>query len=87
MDKVEPLAVSSKQAQAMIGCSHNKFYALIAAGEVESYIDGNRRMCTMRSLKAYVQRKLDASANTKLATPPEPNGRKQQREAAAQAAA
>jgi len=43
--------------------SRNKLYNAIARGDVESYRDGKRRLITMASIVAYVERRVRATAD------------------------
>jgi hypothetical protein len=54
----EPLVVSPKRAQYLLGCGNTRFYELLTSGELESYKDGKSRKITMRSIRARVERKL-----------------------------
>jgi len=56
----EPLAVAPKQACRLLGIGNTRLYQLIAANEVESYLDGRARRITMRSIHARIARLLAA---------------------------
>jgi excisionase family DNA binding protein len=43
------------------GKSRDLIYELIRNGELDSYLDGRRRLITTASIRAYVERKLAAS--------------------------
>jgi excisionase family DNA binding protein len=43
------------------GKSRELIYELIRSGQLDSYIDGRRRLITTASIKAYVERKLAAT--------------------------
>jgi excisionase family DNA binding protein len=43
------------------GKSRDLIYELIRSGQLDSYLDGRRRLITTASIKAYVERKLAAS--------------------------
>jgi excisionase family DNA binding protein len=58
MTTLEPLAVSPKEAWHLLGCGNSRGYDLLAAGELESYVDGRNRRITMRSIKSYIERRL-----------------------------
>jgi hypothetical protein len=55
-----PLVVSPKTAGAMLGYGLTRIYALMKAGELESYLDGGARRITVNSIKDFVERKLTA---------------------------
>ncbi len=54
----EPLAVSPREACLLLGIKNTRFYALLAAGELESYKDGRMRRVTMKSIRARIGRLL-----------------------------
>jgi hypothetical protein len=59
---VEPLAVPPKVAAQMLGFGKTHLFKLLKNGELESYLDGRRaRRVLVRSINAYVERKLAAS--------------------------
>ena len=64
----EPLVLTPAQAQTALQCGPTRLWDLINAGEVESFLDGNRRRITARSVSDYVNRKLAASS-AKIAVP------------------
>jgi hypothetical protein len=41
---IQPLAVKTKDAWAMLGCSNAHGYTLIKKGEVDSYLEGRSRI-------------------------------------------
>jgi excisionase family DNA binding protein len=55
---VEPVAVDPTVAFHMLNCGRTHGYELIAAGELESYLDGRSRKITVASVHAYVARQL-----------------------------
>ena len=59
---VEPLAVRPSIAWRLLDCGNTHGYELIAVGELESYLDGRSRRITMRSIRAYIARRLTAAA-------------------------
>jgi hypothetical protein len=60
-EQIRPLVVSPKVAEILIDSSHDKLYQLLATGELESYLDGRLRKITMRSIEAYIARRLAAA--------------------------
>jgi hypothetical protein len=59
--ELEPLVVKPKVAWRLLGCSNNYGYGLLAAGELESFKDGNSRKITMASIKARIARQLESA--------------------------
>lgn len=55
----EPLVVAPRTACHMLSCGLTRLYELIGTGELESYRDGASRRITTRSIRAYVDRRLD----------------------------
>jgi hypothetical protein len=62
---IQPLAVKTKDAWTMLGCSNAHGYNLIAQGELDSYLDGRVRKVTVESIRAYIERKLAAAKKHK----------------------
>jgi hypothetical protein len=58
--ETEPLAVPLKKSCALAGHGHDLAYAKCKDGRWESYLDGGRRMVTMRSIKADMERQIAA---------------------------
>jgi hypothetical protein len=58
---VEPLAVKTKVAWHMLGCSNAHGYELINRSELESYMDGRIRKVVVASIHRYIERKLAAA--------------------------
>jgi hypothetical protein len=54
----EPLIVKPKIAWKLLGCSNTRGYELLAAGELDSFLDGRSRKITMESIRRYVARRL-----------------------------
>jgi hypothetical protein len=78
-------AVSARQACSIADIGLTRLYELIAAGELESYLDGTSRKVTLRSIKARRDRLLEEAKTTPRAAkaPPRPPKRSQSVEAAA----
>ena len=55
-ERLDPLALSPKDAAAMLGVSRAHIYDLIGKREVESRLSGSRRLVDYQSLKAYYSR-------------------------------
>jgi hypothetical protein len=61
----EPLVVRPKEAKRMLGnCSDDELYRKIAAGELDTYLDGRRRLITVASIKADIARKVAETAKS-----------------------
>jgi hypothetical protein len=58
----EPLLVRPRDAWRMLGCGNTHGYALLNAGEIESFLDGRARKITVSSIHAYIARRLAAKA-------------------------
>jgi hypothetical protein len=65
---VEPIVVGTREAQRMGGWGKTKLFALIAAGELESFMDGSVRRITTASIRARIQRKLQEAKEQTEAT-------------------
>jgi hypothetical protein len=55
------LVVKPKVAWKMLGCSNTHGYALLAAGELDSFRDGRARKITVASIHRYIARRLAES--------------------------
>jgi hypothetical protein len=69
MSTFEPLVVSTKNAQEIMGIKASKLWDLIKSGEIESYLDGSRRMITMASIRAYITRQLERAQDVRRTVP------------------
>ena len=78
----EAIVLTPAQAQAALQCGVTRLWELINTGEVESFLDGNRRRITARSIRDYVNRKL-GGVPAKRVVPP----RRSRRRALADSAA
>jgi hypothetical protein len=56
----EPLVVKPKLAWVMLCCGNTRGYELLAAGELDSYLDGRSRKITVDSIHEYIARRLAA---------------------------
>ena len=54
------LVVKPKVAWRLLACSNTRGYELIAAGEIDSFLDGRSRKITVDSIRPYVERRLAA---------------------------
>ena len=50
----EPLVLTPAQAQTALQCGPTRLWALINTGEIESFLDGNRRRITAKSIRDYI---------------------------------
>jgi hypothetical protein len=66
-----PLAVKPKVAWKMMACSDTHGYELLAAGELDSYLDGRSRKITVDSIHRYISRRLAAAPRMHEVRPPE----------------
>jgi len=66
--QIEPLLVRPRTAWRLLGCGNTRGYELLAAGELESFLDGRSRKITVDSIRRYIARRLDATT----AAPGEP---------------
>jgi hypothetical protein len=55
-DSLEPLTVSVRTAQEVLGIRNTKFWLLVKEGRIELAEIGRRRMVVYKSLKALTQR-------------------------------
>jgi hypothetical protein len=58
----EPLVVAPNTAWRMLDCSVSHGYALLRAGELESFLSGRSKKITVASIRAYIARQLAARA-------------------------
>ena len=56
-----PLVVKPKVAWKLLACSNTRGYELIAAGELDSFLDGRSRKITVDSIRRYIARRLAPS--------------------------
>ena len=60
----EPLVVRPQVARVMLGnCSQDELYRKLGNGDLDSYLDGRRRLITVESIKADIARKAQAAAS------------------------
>ena len=65
-----PIAVAPKRAAKMLGIGITKLYELMAANEIDSYVDGGSRRVVVASIPRYVERRLAATADNKVRKSP-----------------
>jgi hypothetical protein len=62
---VRPLVVGTAEARRLGGWGKTRLFKLIAAGELDSFLDGRVRRVTLESIEARIHRKLqEAKANS-----------------------
>ena len=54
------LVVKPKIAWKLLACSNTRGYELIAAKELDSFLDGRSRKITVDSIRRYIARRLAA---------------------------
>lgn len=54
------IVCSPEDGMRAINARRTKFYELLNAGELQSYMDGSRRQIVVASLMEYVRRRLEA---------------------------
>jgi hypothetical protein len=74
---IEPLLVRPRDAWQMLDCGNTHGYALLNAGELESFLAGRSRKITVESIHRYIGRKLAAASptNPALTTATQPRRR------------
>ncbi|EGD58362.1 MAG: helix-turn-helix domain-containing protein [Novosphingobium aromaticivorans] len=66
----ERLAIRVPEAAALLGLSRSKFYDLVAAGEIPLIKVGSASIVAMRSLEAFIERRLTEPVVVKPPKPP-----------------
>jgi hypothetical protein len=78
LQEVEPFAVRPSIAWRLLDCGNTHGYELLAAGKLDSYLDGRSRRITMLSIKEYIASRL-ASNRATTGSPIEPPRRRRGR--------
>jgi hypothetical protein len=60
-DSAEALVVKPARACQMLSCGRTHLYALITAGELDSFLDGGARKILVASIHRYIARQLAAA--------------------------
>jgi excisionase family DNA binding protein len=60
-----PLVVSPRRAGNLLNIGRTRVYQLLAAGELDSFLDGRSRKITLESVHRYVSRRLAGAAPPK----------------------
>ena len=55
---LEPFVVKPAVAWKLLSCGNTKGYELLAAGELDSFLDGGSRKITLASIHRYIERRL-----------------------------
>jgi hypothetical protein len=71
INEIEPLVVKPRVAWRMLGCSNTHGYALLNAGELESFRDGKSRKIVVKSIHDYIARRLAVAATQNAKNPME----------------
>src|SRR5260370_19512520 len=58
---MEPLVVKPREARRLLACGNTRLYELLAARELESFLDGRSRKITVDSIRRYITRRLPSS--------------------------
>jgi hypothetical protein len=87
LGEMGPLVVKPKVAWAMLACSNTRGYELLAAGELESFLDGRSRKITVSSIHALIARRLAAQKDASRLTPTALAARRERRRRASTCAA
>jgi excisionase family DNA binding protein len=74
---LEPLSVAPREACRLLSIGITRLYELLADGELQSYVEGNRaRRVLYQSIRAYVDRRVAQDVGKRRGSP-----RKHQQEA------
>jgi len=69
LSELGPLVVRPKGARRMLNCGQTRLYELIAAGELDSFLDGRSRKITVESIFRYIRRRLESQSGRGEARP------------------
>ncbi len=58
---LDPFVVSPKTAWKLLACGNTRGYELLAAGELDSFLDGRSRKITVDLIQRYIARRLAPS--------------------------
>jgi hypothetical protein len=64
--KDKPLVISVAKAKALLDCCHDQIYDLIRAGELDSYLEANRRKMVYSSIERLIEKRLAATGGKLL---------------------
>jgi hypothetical protein len=75
LSKDERLVVSPRRARYLLDIGNTHLYELLAAGELESFLDGRSRKITIDSIHRYIARRLaNRRGREELVRVPQPQG-------------
>jgi hypothetical protein len=74
LGKLDPLVVKPKVACRILCCGTTRLYALLEAGQLESFRDGRSRKITLASIHGYVSSKLAQNSGVAPRTQPSHRG-------------
>jgi len=61
--KIRNRVVGVAKAKALLDCCHDQIYDLIRAGELDSYLERNRRKIVYSSIEALIAKRLAANGS------------------------
>lgn len=68
--EVEPLVVRPVKARKMLGnCGTTTLWKLIKSGKLKSYMEGNARMISVESIRAYITQQLEETPGARNKRP------------------
>jgi hypothetical protein len=70
-----PLVVKPREARCMLACGNTRLYELLAAKELDSFLDGRSRKITVESIRRYIARRLATAVGPPKDTEPRRRGR------------
>lgn len=73
------LVVSPREARHMLDCGNTRFYELLNAKELDSYLDGRSRKVTVELIHSYIARKLAAAGAPRRRSAVAPHPRRRDR--------
>jgi hypothetical protein len=56
--ELEPLVIKPRDACRLLCCGRTRLYQLLAAHELDSFLDGGSRKITVESIHRYIARQL-----------------------------
>lgn len=60
----ERLVVSPKRARYLLDVGNTRLYELLAASELDSFLDGRSRKITVESIRRYISRRLSTDQSS-----------------------
>jgi hypothetical protein len=65
----ERLVVGPRRARHLLDMGNTRLYELLAAGELDSFVDGRSRKITVESINRYISRRLANAATPRIKKP------------------